>query len=74
MRAGGRFEDGVTGSIAASDNTGAGIIGDQTQDNPLTNILLHAALGSAVAAACRQDCASGALGRCDDRGLTRGAY
>ena len=60
---GGKFADGVVGSVIGSfAASGAGIIGDMTQGNTLANMISHAVLGCAVAAAGKQDCASGALG------------
>jgi filamentous hemagglutinin len=60
---GGKFEDGLIGSVEGSlAASGAGIIGDLTPDSPVSNVLAHAALGCVVAAAGKQDCASGAVG------------
>jgi len=60
---GGKFEDGALGSVIGSlAASGAGIIGDFTNESPLSNMLAHAALGCVAAAAGKQDCASGAIG------------
>lgn len=69
---GGKFEDGVIGSVLGSlSASGAGIIGDSTSGNPLGNILSHAVLGCTVAAAGKQDCASGAIGGAASATLAR---
>ncbi|UCV08556.1 hemagglutinin repeat-containing protein [Dechloromonas denitrificans] len=69
---GGKFEDGLIGSVVGSlAASGAGIVGNMTQDNTLANIVSHAVLGCAVAAASNQDCGSGALGGAASASLAR---
>ncbi|WP_428826694.1 filamentous hemagglutinin N-terminal domain-containing protein [Azonexus sp. IMCC34842] len=69
---GGKFEDGLIGSVVGSlAASGAGIVGGLTQDNTLANIVSHAVLGCAVAAASNQDCGSGALGGAASASLAR---
>jgi hypothetical protein len=60
---GGRFKDGAAGSVVGSlAATGAGAIGDLPPGAPLTNIVAHAVLGCAVAAASHKDCGAGVVG------------
>lgn len=69
---GGSFQDGFTGSVVGSlAASGAGIIGDYTSGDTLSNIAAHAVLGCASAAANRKDCASGAIGGAASASLAR---
>lgn len=67
---GGKFEDGVIGSVVGSlSASGAGIVG-QNLDG-LQNIIAHAVLGCVAAVAGKQDCGSGALGGAASATLAR---